>query len=196
MTVELKRLSGSEITPYLADLARLRISVFREYPYLYDGDEGYEARYLERYVGSSRSLAVLVLEGTKVIGASTALPLADEVPEFKQPFTQKALDVEQIFYFGESILLPAYRKQGWGRQFFAEREARAKEHGFRLAAFCAVDRPADHPHKPTGYQPLDAFWQRRGFTRHPELFTEFSWKELGEAQESSKRMTFWLKDLG
>ena len=33
--------------PYLEDVAHLRIAVFREFPYLYDGDPGYEARYLQ-----------------------------------------------------------------------------------------------------------------------------------------------------
>ncbi len=34
-----KRLSGSQIAPYIDELAQLRITVFREFPYLYDGDE-------------------------------------------------------------------------------------------------------------------------------------------------------------
>ena len=37
MTVEIKSLSGIDATPYLDDLARLRIEVFRAFPYLYDG---------------------------------------------------------------------------------------------------------------------------------------------------------------
>jgi hypothetical protein len=38
--IEVRRLAGAEVAPYLDDLARMRIEVFREYPYLYDGSEG------------------------------------------------------------------------------------------------------------------------------------------------------------
>ena len=31
-------LTGAAITPYIDALAQLRIAIFREYPYLYDGD--------------------------------------------------------------------------------------------------------------------------------------------------------------
>ena len=33
----------------LGDVAALRIAVFRDWPYLYDGDADYEARYLDTY---------------------------------------------------------------------------------------------------------------------------------------------------
>ena len=42
----LKTLTGAAITPYLPTLARLRISVFRDWPYLYDGATSYEGEYL------------------------------------------------------------------------------------------------------------------------------------------------------
>ncbi|NBC15195.1 MAG: GNAT family N-acetyltransferase, partial [Gammaproteobacteria bacterium] len=38
------------------------------------------------------------------------------------------------------------------------------------------------------------FWQHRGYTRHPELRTTFSWQEIGETAESPKPMVFWLKN--
>jgi len=44
--------------------------------------------------------------------------------------------------------------------------------------------------------PLDAFWNRRGFVKHPELHTTFSWQDLDENEESLKPMVFWLKHLG
>ncbi|HBF93820.1 MAG TPA: GNAT family N-acetyltransferase, partial [Marinobacter adhaerens] len=44
MAVSIRRLSGDQIKPYLDDLARLRIEVFRHFPYLYDGDMDYERK--------------------------------------------------------------------------------------------------------------------------------------------------------
>jgi hypothetical protein len=40
---------GAEIHPYILDLARLRIEVFKDYPYLYQGDMEYEMDYVRRF---------------------------------------------------------------------------------------------------------------------------------------------------
>ena len=63
MAVSIRRLSGDQIKPYLDDLARLRIEVFRHFPYLYDGDMDYERKYLDTYARSPESLFVLALDG-------------------------------------------------------------------------------------------------------------------------------------
>ncbi|PAU60910.1 GNAT family N-acetyltransferase [Pseudomonas indica] len=194
--MDIHLLHGSAIEPFITDLARLRIEVFREFPYLYDGTAEYEANYLSTYARSARSLFVLALDGGQVVGASTGLPMADETDEFKRPFLERGWDPQRIFYFGESVLLPAYRGSGLGVRFFVEREGYARRlGGFDWCAFCAVERPADHPHRPAGYQPLNTFWEKRGYRHHPELRTEYHWRDLGDAEESAKPMSFWLKEL-
>jgi GNAT superfamily N-acetyltransferase len=193
---ELRRLEGEALNRHMAELAELRIRVFREYPYLYDGDLEYESRYLQTYLQSPDSLVVMVFEGDHVVGASTAIPLKFETGEVKYPFVQAGMDVETIFYFGESVLLPEYRGQGIGVAFFQHREDHARQlGGYQFTSFCAVDRPLDHPRRPKDYQPLDSFWRNRGYEKHPELQTTFDWKEIGEAEESDKPMTFWMKTL-
>jgi len=186
---------GPALVPYLDAVARLRIAVFREWPYLYDGDLDYERRYLATYSRAAASLCVLVRAGAEIVGASTAVPMADETDEFKQPFIACGHDPARIFYFGESVLLPAYRGRGLGRRFFAAREARAHQLGLDYAAFCAVERAPDDPRRPADARSLEAFWQRQGYTKHPELNTTYVWKEIDEAQPSPKPMTFWLKRL-
>ena len=39
-------LTGADVRTVLDDVARLRISVFRDFPYLYDGSLDYERDYL------------------------------------------------------------------------------------------------------------------------------------------------------
>lgn len=194
--MQIRLLHGGAIAPHINDLAHLRLTVFREFPYLYDGTLDYEARYLATYAESEESLFVLALDGERVVGASTGLPMADETEEFQRPFREQGWAPERIFYFGESVLLPEYRGSGLGVRFFAEREDYARRLArFDHCAFCAVERPADHPRRPPGYQPLDEFWERRGYRHHPELRTEYHWRDLDEDTESAKPMSFWLKEL-
>jgi len=69
-----------------------------------------------------------------------------ETPEVIRPFLEHGYDPERIFYYGESVLLRAYRGQGLGKQFFVEREDHARSlNRFDLLCFCAVERPLDHP---------------------------------------------------
>ncbi len=189
------RLKGIELAPYITDLAALRISVFRAFPYLYDGNMDYEKKYLQTYINCPHANMVLVFDGKKVVGASTAIPLRDETGECKAPFLTANIDIDKIFYFGESVLLPEYRGQHIGKRFFAEREAAARENHCTITAFCGVERPANHPHRPADWHPLDNFWQQLGYQKHPEIHTTYSWKDLDENTESEKPMVFWMKQL-
>lgn len=196
MTVRIETYSGRAIAPYIDDLARLRIQVFRDFPYLYDGEMDYEANYIATYAQSPDSLFVLAIDGFDVIGASTGIPMRDETPAFKAPFIGLGYDPAKIFYFGESVLLPAYRGTGLGVRFFEERENYARQNGaFTTCCFCAVERPQDHPLRPADYQPLDSFWNKRGFFHQPELRTQYSWRDVGDVHETDKPMSFWVKEL-
>ncbi|MCS6853331.1 MAG: GNAT family N-acetyltransferase [Elioraea sp.] len=194
--VTLRTVSGEAIRAHLDDLARLRIAVFRDWPYLYDGDEAYERRYLDRYAEARGAAVVLALAEGRVVGASTCLPLAEEDEEISAPFREAGWDLQTLFYFGESVLLPAYRGRGIGVAFFAEREAWALRFpGITWSAFCAVERDPADPRRPSNYVPLDAFWRRRGYEKRPDLACTLEWREVGATEETPHRLTFWLKRL-
>ena len=170
--------------------------MFREFPYLYDGDPAYEARYLQACMDSPGSLCVLALDGGRVVGASTAMPLADEGEAFRQPFARRGIAVEDVYYCAESVVLPGYRGRGLGHRFFDAREAHARALGrFRWTAFAAVDRAADDPRRPARHRGHEAFWTRRGYVRQPGMTMRLAWKELGESGESEKPLTIWLRPL-
>ncbi|QSA98039.1 GNAT family N-acetyltransferase [Methylococcus sp. EFPC2] len=193
--IEIKHLAGPELGPWLSDLARLRITVFRDFPYLYDGTIEYEEHYLQTYLKSADSIVVLALDGERVIGASTGLPLDHETEEFQRPFVEQGYDPATIFYCAESVLLPEYRGKGIYKSFFTGREDQARKLKRDWATFCCVQRPADHPLRPAEYVPLDAVWGKFGYVRHPELQTSYHWKDVDRLEETDKPMVFWLKDL-
>jgi GNAT superfamily N-acetyltransferase len=193
--MQILELCGPELAPYLDRLGQLRITVFAEYPYLYEGSLDSEREYLSSYLTSPQSLVALVLHHEAVVGATTCLPMLDEQPAFQQPFIQARYDLASLCYFGESVLLPPYRGQGLSHEFFRRREAHARRLGAKHTTFCAVDRPQNHPSRPPDYRPLDALWQRQGYVKHPELKATFSWKEPHTPTETQKQLTFWLKEL-
>ena len=64
-----------------------------------------------------------------------------------------------------------------------------------LLASCAVVRPPDHPMRPPGAVPLDAFWHKRGFTPYPQLECRMRWTQTDGLGEVENRLSFWLKPL-
>lgn len=194
--MEIRLLHGAAIAPYIDDLARLRLTVFREFPYLYDGTLESEADYLANYARCGRSLVVLALDDGKLVGASLGLPLVDGSSQLQQPFLAQGRDPASVYYFAESVLLPAYRGRGLGVRFFIERESYAhKLAEFDYCTFCTVERPNGHPLRPTDYKPLHGFWRNRGFLDEPSLRSSHAWRDLDEQAESAKIMSFWLKPL-
>lgn len=195
MAVTVETLPAHRIEQAIDALARLRIAVFAEWPYLYQGDADYEHDYLAEFAVAPEAALIVARDGDEIVGAATASPLAAQKQEFKAPFVEAGWDIARTFYFGESVLLPGYRGQGIGHAFFDHREAASRAAGARVATFCAVQRPADHGLRPAGYRPLDAFWTKRGYAKVEGLVTSFDWLDIGETQETPHPMQFWARQL-
>jgi GNAT superfamily N-acetyltransferase len=193
--VTIRELTGQDLVDALDRLADLRIAVFADYPYLYDGDRAYERGYLAAYAESPGAVVVGAFADGALVGAATAAPMADHAAEFAAPFRDRGMDIGAIYYFGESVLLPEWRGHGIGHAFFDRREAKARALGFAVTCFCAVVRPQDHPARPADYAPLDPFWRKRGYAPVEGLIGQFCWKDKGEARESRHPMQFWVKML-
>lgn len=179
-------------------LAALRITVFRDFPYLYDGNVDYETDYLKSYQHPDAIVVAVYdhqLDQQKLVGAATGSPLSIHDKAFAQPFIDKGHDIESIFYCGESVLLSDYRGQGIGHLFFDAREAKAKDLGKQWICFCSVIRDDKHPLRPTNYRPLDGFWQKRGYRKLDDVLAEFRWQDVGESTETTKSLQFWIKRI-
>jgi len=208
VSVEVHVRRGEAIAPILPALARLRIEIFREFPYLYDGDLAYETEYLARYAERPGALIVTAEIATaeltgedgssgarEVVGASTGVPLAQELEVLQRPFLDAGLDVGAYFYGGESILRASHRGRGIYAKFLAAREEHARTLGHAKLTFCAVERPKDHPRRPVDYVPLDDVWRHFGYAPCPTLRTSFRWRDVDAAEETEHPMVFWEKSL-
>lgn len=196
MSLTIEAVTGEALKDVLPDLARLRIAVFRDWPYLYDGTEAYEREYLAKFIAARGAVCVVARDGDKIVGASTASPMAETDEEFIAPFKAAGYDIGKVFYCGESVLIGDYRGQGVGNRFFDEREAHARRlGGFEISTFCRVVRPDTHPLKPADYRPLDGFWRKRGYAPVDGLVAYYSWKDIGEDEETEKPLQFWTRKL-
>jgi len=193
--IEVRALAGAELAAALDDLAGLRIEVFRDWPYLYDGTRAYERQYLATYRDNPGALLVGAFHAGRLVGASTSSLLEDHAAEFSAPLQRLGIPVGKILYGAESVLLRPYRGIGLGHRFIDLREAHARALGRSHVAFCSVIRPDDHPARPAGYRSNEAFWRGRGYAMLPGAVAHFSWKDLGDAAETEKPLQFWLRAL-
>jgi len=179
----------------LEPLARLRITVFRDWPYLYDGAFDYERRYLAHFLETPDAALVVARDGGQIVGVATASPMSRQAAAFRAPFEALGHDVARLFYFGESVLLPDYRGHGIGHAFFDHREAAARDAGATASCFCGVMRPADHPRRPAAARDLAPFWRKRGYAPVEGAIAHYDWKDIDQPAETSHPMQFWHRML-
>jgi len=188
-------LTGAAIAEAIPDVAALRIAVFRDFPYLYDGDLAYERAYLATLSESPRAITVIARHGARIVGASTGVPLIEAGAEWAAPFRAAGLPVENRFYCAESVLLTPWRGLGIGHAFFDARESHARGLGMTEACFCSVIRPENHPARPAGYRSNHVFWKKRGYAPLSGIIARFPWCDIGEATETEKQLQFWGRRL-
>ena len=184
---------GKEIYPYIQDLARLRISIFREYPYLYDGNDTYEAKYLSKFSEVEDTYVVLIFDNDKVIGAFTGIPIRFEDETIVKHIPQDK--VNDTYYLSEILLDKNYRGKGIGAQLLHQLEDKIISlKKYKRFYFASVIRPVDHPEKPKEYRSLDTMWLSNGY--QPTSFTcTLSWKEISEEVETEKTLALWEKEI-
>ncbi|MDX8430405.1 MAG: GNAT family N-acetyltransferase [Candidatus Algichlamydia australiensis] len=194
--IEIISLQGKEILPYLRELARLRMVVFKEWPYLYDGSYDGEEKYLQIYAETQNALFILAIEGGTVIGAVTGIPVSESMEEVQEVFLKKNLPMNKVYYLGEIMLLKEFRNKGTGKKMYLAFEKFLKElKKFEKVVLCEIFRDKSDKRMPTEYKSLTTFWESLGYKRLPNLEASFSYKEMGLSKESSHAMHFHEKNL-
>lgn len=189
-------LQSDELNASMEDVARLRMTVFRDYPYSYDGTLEYEQEYLEQYISTNRSVVIVAKDGDRVVGSITGIPLNETFGECKSLFVEQGIPMDSIYYLGEITLLKEYRGKEIGANMYKLFEQFVRDAGvYRQIALCEVIPQENDPRKPPDYFCLDEFWTTREFVKQPQLVAYYSWREVGGEEEFYHPMVFWLKDL-
>lgn len=188
-------LTGAAITGAVDDLATLRLEIFPEYPYLYQGRREDELAYLNSYAEAPDACVILACDGLTVIGAATGMPLVHEDAQMRDAFAGTAFPLNEVYYVGELLFYPAYRNGGLGSKLLAQLENRIRSLGrYRHLTCATVERPDDHPLRPHDYIPITRFLARTGFVRLRGVTTHFTWRET-DGVKRDHPMQFWSKEL-
>jgi hypothetical protein len=197
---EIIKLTGSELTDWTDELARLRIDAFREFPYLYEGSMDYERNYLKAYGTHQNALLLVLMQDNIICGMSSGMPLntdSEIVATLRMAMCAQDYPVGDFFYFSETILTTAFQSQGWYSKLTKRRAAIVTSWGFHWGCFLTVHREADHPLRPPDYQgPFNKF-EHLGYKRTPLTIT-YEWPTIESASTSrvkANRMDLWIKRL-
>ena len=195
MEIAEKILSGPEIEASLDDLVTLRLEIFREYPYLYEGEREDELRYLRMYAEKPGAVVMLVQDSGEIAGAVTGIPLEHEDLKLIEGFAGTDCPLNEIYYVGEMLLYPAYRSRGLGLRLMAQVEEHVRSFGkYRYLTCATVIRHDDHPLRPASFVPIDRFLARTGFNPLSGVGTSFAWAET-DGIKREHPMRFWIKAL-
>jgi GNAT superfamily N-acetyltransferase len=195
MVITEQLLTGDTIADHLNDMATLRLDIFQEYPYLYEGRREDELNYLSTYVDAPDASTILAYDDSAIIGAATGMPLIHEDAQMRDAFTGTTLPLNEIYYVGELLFRPAYRNCGLGQKLLGRLQSHIRSLGSYRTLTCAtVERPDDHPLRPFDYIPITRFLARTGFARLSGVTNHFRWRET-DGVRRDHCMQFWSKDL-
>jgi len=195
MVITEQLLTGSGIADAVDDLATLRLEIFPEYPYLYQGKREDEITYLGSYAEAPDACVILACDGLRVIGAATGMPLVHEDAQMRDAFAGTTFPLNEVYYVGELLFRPAYRNSGLGKKLLDRFESHIRTLGrYRTLTCATVERPDDHPLRPRDYIPITRFLARTGFVRLPGVTTHFVWRET-DGVKRDHPMQFWSKEL-
>ncbi|MDD2736832.1 MAG: GNAT family N-acetyltransferase [Desulfuromonadaceae bacterium] len=188
-------LAGTAIADILDDVATLRLEIFQEYPYLYQGLREDELTYLVTYAEAPDACVILAYDGHAVVGAVAGMPLIHEDAQMRDAFAGTTFPLNEVYYVGELLFRPDYRNCGLGQKLLDQLESHIKSLGrYRHLTCATVERPDDHPLRPHDYTPITRFLARTGFVRLSGVTTHFFWRET-DSVKRDHLMQFWIREL-
>jgi len=194
--IKIVAFTGREIDAVIPKLADLRIEIFAEYPFLYEGSLEDEKQHIKKFFAMEDAIVVAAFDQDKIVGISTAYPFIYEKESFQKLFLKHQRAPQEYFIIGEVALQKQYRRLGIGKKILQEIEAYAQKlNSYKYFCLYTFVRSPEDPRRPSDYYPETIFWKNRGFVEHPELHATVAYREIGESKKTPKKIRFWTKDI-
>lgn len=189
-------LKGKELLSNIPELTKLRLTIYREYPYLYEGDPLFEESYVSLFANSSDALLIVAKVGNRIVGALSGLPLDSAQKEIQDVFLASKMKLKECYALCDVVVLKEYRNRRVATILYEEfANQLRKMKRYKKVVLWQIVRAQDDPKRPNDYFSPDNFFGKQGFKKHPEYTCVLRWKEISEKEERAHRFEFWLKDL-
>ena len=194
-----KLLSGPELQTIIPFMAMQRISAFREYPYLYEGNNTEENEYCQWFTSLPHSAVAVAYANGEPVGFVSGTGFAGFDVHFKGSialFKKNGLDSKKFYYIPEAIIVPEHRKHSLIEKLHDVIEQRAKALGYS-AICCAEESHDNHPLKPAGYQSRDRLFLKGGYSK-TNMSIKFPWLTIqpdGTLKDEEHSLSYWIKNL-
>ena len=200
MITDIKIFHGKELFPWIKVIADLRLTEFKNFPYLYVGDITIEEQYLTRYAENDHSILTVVYCDKEIAGISTGIPLVRTskiTADMLEIFEKSGINTDDYYYYGEFIVAPQFRNLGIAKKLFIKQSKIVKAWGFKNACLMTIDREAHHPLKPQHYISTDTLWQKFGFIK-TAMKIKARWPTMmpdGKIVNTENTLSFWIAEL-
>jgi hypothetical protein len=196
----IKVLTGAETQSLLPFVANLRINIFREYPYLYEGNFKEEMDDLEHCAQLLHNALAIAYYKNTPVGFLYGIPLTEFASHFENSvidlFKNKDLDPAICYYFADIIILPEHRGNHLSSRLFTALENYAQEQGYLSGSFITESHDK-HPLKPDNYKSLDPLWNSLNYNK-TGLMSYGSWQTHqpdGSVSRQQHSADIWFKDF-
>lgn len=186
----------------ITQLAQMRVTYFKGYPYFYDGTQEYEENYLGEYkknaIDSYLVQAFHEKNGEKqLVGILTGCGFCSDIEIVRDGarlFTEKNISTQDRYYLGEAIIIPEYQhKKILPRMLYKLGQEVVKLQKYMNLCFLTVIREDNDPRKPEGYQSTDKLWEKLGCYK-TDVTCSFEWPTImpdKSVQDIFNKVEFW-----
>jgi hypothetical protein len=189
---------GSECDKFKEFMIDLRVTLYRDYPYLYEADRKEEAEYMHWFLNLPKTFVAIAFCKEKPIAFVAGSDFTDFSEHFKgsiEEFEKAGLVPSNYFYIADDLFEPEHPQQEILSTLVHLMEIRVNEQNNYM--FCWITEEHDsHPLKPENYKSASALWEKLGYQKS-NICIKFSYPTIQPDHSQKKEehaFTYWLKN--
>lgn len=185
-------------------LACMRITAFKEFPYLYEGSKQYELEYLNEYQQKAiDGFLVQAWDKQNLVGILTGCALTSDIEIVRDGarlLANQNVSIQNYYYIGEAIITPEYQgKKILPHMLWKLGKTVVSLGKYSSLCFLTVIREDNDSRKPELYKPTEPLWLKLGCQKRADIRCSFEWPTImtdGSVQNIFNDVEFWTYEPG